>query len=254
MSNIAGKAYALNVITPMRRWHIWLKRAIFLTVRALPHLMSGLIGLSIIHFARWVVIGRSQWPDLGQGRQPKLYYNYTLFNSNFNGTWDQYIDSFSDGIPDMLDLAWYHDYNYPSSIPITRFKNYIHHNQIDTDYFYNATPGAAQRDIKAALRCWNAVSALSRIRRHLDPITFRDEYVRTLCFVQNDLGTLGPGTAASVPTEEAHASRQRFVNLRWRNDAADQEATIEANAENSPEVSLEQNQHSIEAEKKVEEV
>ena len=75
-----------------------------------------------------------------------------LFVSNFNGTWDQYIDAFSDGIPNGLDLFWYSSTKYPGSIPITPFKNYIRANQIDTDYYYNATPGAAQRDIKAALQ------------------------------------------------------------------------------------------------------
>ena len=116
-----------------------------------PQTLSGLLGLSIIHFARWVIIKRDQWPDLGQGRQP-LDNDYMLFCSNFNGTWDQYIDAFSDGIPDGLDLFWYSSTKYPQSIPITAFKDYIRHNQIDTDYYYNATPGAAQRDIKAALR------------------------------------------------------------------------------------------------------
>ena len=65
MSNIAGKAYALNVITPMIRWHVWLKKAIFLFVRVTPSLLAVLEGLSFIHFARWAVIKRNQWPDLG---------------------------------------------------------------------------------------------------------------------------------------------------------------------------------------------
>ena len=166
MSNVAGKAYGMNVVTPMRPCLTWLQRAIFMASRALPSTLGGLLGLSIIHFARWVLIKRDQWPDLGQGKQ-KLQNDYMLFCSNFNGTWDQYIDAFSDGIPNGLDLFWYSSTRYPHSIPITSFKNYIRANQIDTDYYYNATPGAAQRDIKAALRIRLAILELAKL--HKDP-------------------------------------------------------------------------------------
>ena len=86
-----------------------------------------------------------------------------LFCSNFNGTWDQYIDAFSDGLPDGLDMFWYASTKYPHSIPISVFKYYIGHNQIDTNYYYNATPGSAQRDIKRALRL---AVALRRLPSH----------------------------------------------------------------------------------------
>jgi hypothetical protein len=151
MSNIAGKAYGMNVVTPMKPWRTIFQRLIFMAARAIPSTLTGLLGLSLIHFARWVIIRRDQWPDLGQGGQD-LSYDYMLFCSNFNGTWDQYIDAFSDGIPGGLDLFWYSSTKYPHSIPITAFKTYITYNQFDTNCYYNATPGAAQHDIKSALR------------------------------------------------------------------------------------------------------
>ena len=98
MSNIAGKAYAMNIITPMRPWRTWIQRLIFMVSRCMPSTLSDLMGLKLIHFARWVIIRRDQWPDLGQGKQ-QLRNDYMLFCSNFNGTWDQYIDAFSDGHP-----------------------------------------------------------------------------------------------------------------------------------------------------------
>ena len=67
MSNVAGKAYAMNVLTPMRPRRTFLNRFIFIASRALPDQLAGLLGLSIIHFARWFIIKRDQWPDLGQG-------------------------------------------------------------------------------------------------------------------------------------------------------------------------------------------
>ena len=216
MSNVAGKAYGMNAVTPIRPWLTWVQRTIFMASRALPSGLGGLLGLSIIHFARWVIIKRDQWPDLGQGKQT-LQNDYMLFCSNFNGTWDQYIDAFSDGIPSGLDLFWFTSTRYPHSIPITPFKNYIRANQIDTDYYYNATPGAAQRDIKAALRIRRAILDLVEQHKTLAPEDFQKAYIDKLCRVQNggsiqnDLGTQGYAPVASNDTENADKNRNAYV-------------------------------------------
>ncbi len=209
MSNVAGKAYGMNVVTPMKPWLTWLQRTIFMAARALPSTLGGLLGLSIIHFARWVLIKRNQWPDLGQGKQT-LKNDYMLFCSNFNGTWDQYIDAFSDGIPNGLDLFWYTSTQYPHSIPITPFKNYIRANQIDTDYYYNATPGAAQRDVKSALRVRRAILALTAQHQTLDPAEFQKAYIAALSGLPNHLGYQGYAPVASNDTDNADRNRIDF--------------------------------------------
>lgn len=218
MSNLAGKAYALNVITPMTRLHARVKSVIFLVARVVPSLLAELLGLSIIHFARWVIIKREQWPDLGQGKQ-NLRYDYMLFCSNFNGTWDQYIDAFSDGVPNGLDLFWYEDLKYPQAIPASPFKSYIVHNQITTDYYYNATPGAAQRDIKSALSVLVSVRDLARKHPGASPGAFAAEYRRTLFAVQTSLGSTGMAPVASTDTEAAEINRQPLVAARWQASA-----------------------------------
>ena len=105
MSNIAGKAYAMNVITPVRWYLAWFNRLIF-KIAANPSFLQGLISLSLIHYARWAVIGRNKFPHFEEENQPKedLNYSYMLFCSNFNGSWDQYVDSFTFAIPSGLDL------------------------------------------------------------------------------------------------------------------------------------------------------
>jgi hypothetical protein len=210
MSNVAGKAYGMNVITPMRPWKTWINRLLFCVARTQPGQLGGLLGLSIIHFARWVIIRRDQWPDLGQGR-PKLQNDYMLFVSNFNGTWDQYIDAFSDGIPNGLDLFWYSSTKYPGSIPITPFKNYIRANQVDCDYYYNATPGAAQRDIKAALEVWAQIDQLAASHQVMSAEDFAKAYTRALVEVQNDLPSAGHAPVASNDTHNADMNRRQLV-------------------------------------------
>jgi hypothetical protein len=214
MSNVAGKAYAMNVLTPMKPWKTWINRLLFMASRALPGFLSGLLGLSLIHFARWVIIRRDQWPDRGQGKQ-HLANDYMLFCSNFNGTWDQYIDAFSDGIPNGLNLFWYSSTKYPESIPITPFKDYIRFNQFTTNYYYNATPGSAQRDIKAALRVSGAIRSLAAQHAGSTPAAFAAAYRAALLGVQNDLGSPGYAPEASLDAQNAALNRAPFVQAAW---------------------------------------
>ena len=102
MSNVAGKAYGMNVLTPMHPRNTWINRLLFMLGRVNPAFMSGLLQLSIIHFARWFIIRRDQWPGLQENQRPAN--DDMLFASNLNGTWNQYIDSLSDGIPNRIDF------------------------------------------------------------------------------------------------------------------------------------------------------
>ncbi len=215
MSNVSGKAYAMNVVTPMRPSRTWLSNLLFMFTRARPDTLAGLLGLSFIHFARWVLIRRDQWPRVGEQPREQLQNDYMLFISNFNGTWDQYIDAFSDGLPGGLDLLWYTSTKYPHSIPVTPFKNYIRANQIDTDYYYNATPGAAQKDIKAAMRLRRALIALAQQHGTLKPDEFAEAYRKMLVAVQNDLRGQGEAPVASNDTEEADINRLPYVQNAW---------------------------------------
>lgn len=211
MSNIAGKAYAMNVVTPSKPSVTWINRLIFMVARGVPRVLAGLLGLSLIHFARWVIIKRDDWPDLGQGKQ-ELQNDYMLFCSNFNGTWDQYIDAFSDGIPNGLNLFWYSATKYPQSIPVTTFKDYITFNQVFTDYYYNATPGAAQRDVKCAMRVNQAIEMLAEAHAIQSPEVFARTYRTQLLNVQGCLGDPGFGPVASIDTERADMNRAPFVH------------------------------------------
>lgn len=213
MSNIAGKAYAMNVLTPMRPSRTWLQVLIFMAGRAMPSQLGGLLGLKLIYFARWVMIRRDQWPDLGQGKQA-LTNDYMLFLSNFNGTWDQYIDAFADGIPGGLDLFWYASTKYPHSIPISVFKDYIGANQIQTNYYYNATPGSAQRDIKAALRVRREMLALATVHAQGDPAAFAVAYRTAFARLINSLAAPGFAPIASVATRSADTARRSFIATR----------------------------------------
>src|SRR5271155_640304 len=151
MTNINGKAYAMNAITPMKWWKTPILKFLFFLGGLVQ--LTDLKNLSFIHFARWVIIKRGQFPWLG-GKQPheNLEYDYMIFFSNFNGTWNQYIDAFSAVLSTGLNAIWLWSEKFPGSVPVTAFKGYIALVQFDTDYYYNPYPCSATNDVKAAHR------------------------------------------------------------------------------------------------------
>ena len=192
MSNINGKVYALNAITPMRPWKTWILRAFFFVLGHVKPLQADLINLSFIQFARWVIIPRDRFPFLGQTqRRETLQYDYLLFFSNFNGTWNQYIDAFSAVLSRGLNLVWRWSEKFPGSVPVTPFKQYIARVQFDTDYYYTAYPQATANDVKSAHIVQGALASLSKEVETRTPEQFREAYLHFVIAVQAHLGNTG---------------------------------------------------------------
>jgi hypothetical protein len=199
MSNIAGKAYAMNVITPIRSHWAWVNKVIFWAALKFPSTLKGLITLSLIHYARWVIIGKNQFPHLAP-EQPKeeLSYSYMLFFSNFNGSWDQYVDSFTFAIPGGLDLFWKWNIRYPKSVALTPFHKYIQYNQIETLHYYNAYPLATSNDVKSARTVKDALIAFDQAAHEGTDAEFLKRYHTLLRGLQHDLGDMYPTPIVSM--------------------------------------------------------
>lgn len=214
MSNIAGKAYAMNVITPIKIGFFYMNIFIFWLLRRLYAFRfrttkDGLSTLSLIHYAHWAIVNRKQLPHL-HTEQPRedLKHNYMFFFSNFNGSWEQYVDSFHKSIPSGLDLLWNSNVNYPKAIPLTPFHAYINHNQIRTSHYYNAYPNASANDVKAAKR---VRSELMAFQNTLPSLTsdqdFQQAYEQMLSRLQHDVSLMEDTPVVSLATQ-ANIDRQ----------------------------------------------
>ncbi len=182
----------MNAITPMKPWKTPILRLVFFILGAVKPLQNDLKNLSFIHFARWVVVPRKGFPHLGGNQRPEdLRYDYLLFFSNFNGTWNQYIDAFSAVLNHGLDLIWRWSEKYPGSRPVTGFKRYISLVQIDTDYYYNAYPRATTNDVKAALSVHDAMNEFAQRSQSMSPAEFEKAWTEFLVRVQPSLGATG---------------------------------------------------------------
>ncbi|HZD50416.1 MAG TPA: hypothetical protein VE178_16860 [Silvibacterium sp.] len=192
MSNINGKVYAMNAITPMKPWKTWILRLLFALLAGIKSKQADLINLSFIEFARWVIIPRGHFPFLGKGQEKEdLQYDYLLFFSNFNGTWNQYIDAFSAVLSSGLNMIWRWSEKFPGSVPVTPFKEYIARLQFDTDYYYTSYPHATANDVKSAHIVQAALDSLVQQSPGLDSQQFAAAYLNFVIQVQSHLGETG---------------------------------------------------------------
>lgn len=212
MSNIAGKSYGMSVVSPIRHRWAWLNRLLFWLVgtRLFRPKLNGLLTLSLIHYARWAIVRPRDFPrlDPSQPKEDGIKYTYEFFFSNFNGSWAQYVDSFSSAIPSGLDLLWKNNVKYPKSVPFSEFHDYITYNQIWTSHYYNAYPMAASNDVKSAK---TVKERLLKFMQDTDGATaekFQDDYNRMLFELQYNLSKMEPSPVVSL-ADQAIAERKK---------------------------------------------
>ena len=167
-SHFKGKAFPMTVITPVRRgWRRLGTRLILFIFKHLP--LTVVQQLAFIHFARWILVPGDKLPRLDP-KQPVEDWPYDLyiFTTNFNGSWDQYIDAFGriKAVSKGLNMLWYTSAGFPGPWPMRLFKRYIRYFERPLDLYYNAYPGASVRDIDEALQLAPRLNAFLEATEH----------------------------------------------------------------------------------------
>ncbi|NVJ99094.1 MAG: hypothetical protein HWE25_13145 [Alphaproteobacteria bacterium] len=204
--HLIGKSNPMTVITPVARWKrlgTWLVLFIF------RHLPLGIVKqLAFIHFARWITIKREDLPRLTED-QPKENWPYDLylFTTNFNGSWDQYIDAFGriESVSKGLNMLWYTSSGFPGPWPMRLFKRYIHYFEYPQYLYYNAYPGAAVRDIDMALQLERKLDDF--VARTEKPVDDREFEVLFNAFFDDVAPNLGQTGREDVPTNLEHRAQ-----------------------------------------------
>lgn len=184
VANVEGAATAITVLTPVRPGGRFLLGVVFWAGRHVTSTLAKLETLSFIHYARWSVITR--FPD-GSAAGQRLHHPYLFFESNFNGTWDQYIDAFSEVVPLRMKAIWGTSYGFPGPLPVEPFKAYIRRNEFIANHYWSAYPGATTTEIVSAQRVTAGVGALRARAESLDPVQFAAAYEQLLVELQGDL-------------------------------------------------------------------
>lgn len=150
--NVAGKTTALTAISEIKPWgRPWL--AIFFNLASkYPSLTSTVRDLQFIHFAFWTVI--KKLPQNGAPQQDRpLRRSILLFQSNFNGSWREYIITFSKKLTRGMRVIWASSFGFPGPLPVEPFMDYIyaHEQGLEADvYFaaYEATTAEVERALE----------------------------------------------------------------------------------------------------------
>ena len=165
----AGEAFAITTLSPVIPERLHALRRGLRIVRYVPGLGRPLLQLAFIYFGRWTVIRRLPAAD-GRGSKTRLKSPYLLFESNYDGSWGDYLDAFADRLPGRLAALWGNCREWESTVESTgeadgrpfqpfAFKDYVHRNEIEVLHFYSAYPEATTRDVSQAIAIGNRAAA-----------------------------------------------------------------------------------------------
>jgi hypothetical protein len=185
--DVCGRAHALTVLSGVAPWWSLFLRIQFAVRPRLPKRMrekmaKPLEDLSFIHFARWTLIRRL--PADPASRPERLGADLLLFESNFNGDWEQYIDAFSYVIPSRMKLLWQGAYGFPGPLPSGPFKEFIRANEYEAAHYYSAYPEASVTMILDALALDPKLDELVGASERLDAKRFAERFEALLTEVQ----------------------------------------------------------------------
>jgi len=95
---------------------------------------GSLIGISTIHFVRWLIIDG--------GRR-------LMMVSDYDGSWENYIDEFAEMILSGLDAIWETSIGFPpdGARDLPAFKRFLRAHQVASDAFFSAYPNATVLNI-----------------------------------------------------------------------------------------------------------
>ncbi len=167
MSNINGKVYAMNCVTPMKPWKTPILRLVFFILWHVKSKQQDLINLSFIEFARWVIIPRNALPFVANGQQKgeseiRLSPLLQQLQWHLEPVHRRLLRGPQHRLESHLALEREVSRLGPRN-PLQAVHRQV---QFDTDYYYTAYPYATANDLKAAHIVQQA--SLDQLSQHAD--------------------------------------------------------------------------------------
>jgi hypothetical protein len=136
----------VTVVTPGQADRV---RAVMAAIDALAKRLApsgSLVGVSTIHFVKWLVID--------DGRR-------LMMVSDYDGSWESYIDEFAEMILSGLDAIWETAYGYPpdGARDVPAFKRFLRSHQVPSEVFFSAYPEETILNMTNDLKCARAYAA-----------------------------------------------------------------------------------------------
>ena len=175
--NDAGRATAMTLLTRLQGWGgPWLRTVMwyfrhFTTIKKLQR-------LSFLHFAHW-----SALDGLDPGDRNRLTggrHQYMLFQANFNGTWHEYIEAFTQVVGGGIHAILASCEGFPGLAPVRGFYAFMENHEFAAEHYYSAYPDATATTIRAAQEMEREVRALEKAAASSHPDRFAAAWARAL--------------------------------------------------------------------------
>jgi hypothetical protein len=213
-STVVERATAMTMLTRLQGWGTPYLRLVLFLLRHLHPLTTQARALSFIHFAHFSVLDRlAPGPAIeGDPKGP-----YLLFESNFNGPWEEYIEAFCQVISVHINALMASCEGFPGLVPARGFRTFMENHEYSAEHYYSAYPEASATLIRAAGELAGDVARLSRLAAGDDDGAFARAWYRTLALprVQANLA----GQACTQPGLLSYLHRFVFASKNVSDNA-----------------------------------
>ena len=149
----------LTLVTVVDPQHVHRVRAVMSAIDSYAKRLAppgSLIGISTIHFVRWLLVDRGQ---------------RLIMLSDYDGSWENYIDEFAEMILSGLDAIWETSFGYPpdGARDLPAFKRFLRAHQVPAEVFYSAYPDQTILNVTSNLKLAGAVDTGSHELQKLLP-------------------------------------------------------------------------------------
>ncbi|MGH3798278.1 MAG: hypothetical protein ACRDSP_25805 [Pseudonocardiaceae bacterium] len=201
--NAAGRATAITMLNQLQGWGAPYLRLALWALRHL-HPLTPARNLSFIHFAHFSVFDK-----LGPAAKDGPQGPYLLFESNFNGLWEEYIEAFCQVIGMDINVLMASCEGFPGLIPARGFRTFMENHEFVAQHYYSAYPEASATMIRAAEELAGDLKRLSTLAAGRDDSAFSRAWYRLLALprVQTNLA----GQACTLPGLSAYLRRLLFA-------------------------------------------
>jgi len=162
MSNKSGNIYGLTILSPVRRHDVGeLSNA--LRIRQYLATLDRNTGspfakVSSTHLARLVVLDDVVYVGM-PAVEDHLKSHYLVFESNFDGDLDAYLERLAKEAAHEVNEVWKHCEGFPGTKDLDAFKKYMKKCQVPTTFFFAAVNNKTVGETLKALQVKNAFAA-----------------------------------------------------------------------------------------------
>ena len=147
--NVAGRTYALMVITPVREGEADALQAYLDALPRGPD--SPLARLAHTHMARLLIVPDMPFPPERPDLADPLGGPYLLFTATFDGSLDRYLGELAEALAPEAEEIWGRCLGCPRPAAGAALKAYIGRNQLQSGVVFAAYGDASVADVRRAL-------------------------------------------------------------------------------------------------------